>query len=322
MKMIRRRKRINQGLTIFEVMIAVALFAIIVTPIMRTFVNSIKVNEKARKVMVATDVAQTIMEGFSGKTYQQVWKGLDTSITGFDFTTGTGNGALAFSSINKNYFNHGHTVYLDESYFPAMISYDRTQPHGYSITDTAYAGISYDKLVSSKAVAELRTAIASETPKMPYEDNPDDADHPYEIDDVKTSATVDKRIYYGGSPDKYTAVPDFGEVPKLAYMVYNRVQKDRYFFDVVVTFTPESVDEGKDAKGNDWLDDLGDIKVDDYFSYQVTVYVYEYMYVGNDPVTGDSYGFNESSGEWPSRFEDSYFEGTPLAIMESGIQYQ
>ena len=320
MKMMWRKKRKNQGLTIFEVMIAVALFAIIVTPVMKTFVTSIKVNEKARKTMIATDVAQTIMEGFAGKTYEQVWYGLGKSVSGFDFKTG-GNGSLAFSSINQNYFNKGHSVELADTDFPSMISYDANEALRYKI-DSAYADIPFDKLISSVAVQKLRAEFTSELPKMPYEDNYMDPDHPYETDDINTPATVDKRIYYGGSPERYVAKPEHSAVPKIAYMVYNRVQKDRYFFDVVVTFTPKPVDEGKDALGNDWNDvTTGDIKPDDYFSYQVTVTVYEYMYVGNDPVSGEEYGL-QTDGTWKSRFEGDYFEGTPLAIMTSGIQYQ
>jgi type II secretory pathway pseudopilin PulG len=331
-KMIRRRKRKNQGLTIFEVMIAVALFAIIVTPIMRSFVTSIKINEKARKVMIATDVAQTIMEGFAGKTYEQVWRALGTSESGFNFSS-TGNGALAFSSINQNYFNNGHTVHLENSdvdtAFPSMITYDKDSPHGYKI-NSAYAAIPYDKLIASVAVRKLRAEIAAQTPKMPNMDNPNATDHPYEVDDVKTPATSDKRIYYGGSPETYAAKGSYAPVPKLAYMVYNRVQKDRYFFDVVVTFTPQPVNGGKDALGNDWKDATsGDIKPDDYFSYKVTLYVYEYMYEGNDPASGEFYGLS-TTGAWPTRFSEiavggetvNVFEGSPLAVMETGIQYQ
>ena len=78
-----KNRRVNhKGVTIFEVMIAIALFAIIITPVMRSFITSMRVNQKARRAMIATDVAQTIMEGISGKSYEQVYYGL-TAVTVF-----------------------------------------------------------------------------------------------------------------------------------------------------------------------------------------------------------------------------------------------
>ena len=57
----------SAGVTVFEVMIALALFAVIITPVMRSFVTAIKVNKRSRDVMIATDVADAIMEGIKGR---------------------------------------------------------------------------------------------------------------------------------------------------------------------------------------------------------------------------------------------------------------
>ena len=113
----------------------------------------------------------------------------------------------------------------------------------------------------------------------------------------------------------------------MIYMVYNRIQKDNHFYDAVVSFTPNAQNAGKDALDNDWLvPGTTDVKNDDYFSYKVRVTVYEYQYYGNDPVTGDPLGLSEDGALWPSRFETvngvEVFEGAPVAIMESGIQYK
>ncbi|MCR5129137.1 MAG: prepilin-type N-terminal cleavage/methylation domain-containing protein [Lachnospiraceae bacterium] len=308
----------SQGLTLFEVMIAIALFAIIITPVMRTFVNSMKVNQKARKVMIATDVAQSIMEGYTGKTYEQVWDGMIASQTPINYANdNTGNGRLAFSAINEDYFNGGHAVKIPDTEFPSTITIDNN-----GCTNTV-AGVPIDKVLSSVAVQKLKAELLLKAPMMPYTDMTDTTKPYYDV--TTGTPSVDKRIYFGYSSEKYaprTSGDASTAVPKVSYMVYNRVQKDNYFFDVVVTFLPQPRNDGKDFAGNAVTDTEGNPALDSYFTYMVTVNVYEYMYEGKDPVTDVPYGYSAGGGvvTWPSRFDGNYFEGTPLASMESGIQ--
>ena len=329
-----RKERIwhNRGVTLFEVMIAIALFAIIITPIMSTFVNSIRVNQKARKVMVATDVAQSIMEGISGKTYQEVWGGMQTSLTGFSFASGSSNANLAFSTINENYYNSKHSERLanvpdvaiaaEAKYaFPDTLISDinNMKDNKYQL-DSSVAGMDFNTVISTSAVQYLKWMISSTEPRMPYKDTGVDADHPYS-DAVGNPMTSDKFLAYGYSTQFYVDGDGNKTEPLISYMVYTRIQKDNYFFDAVVSFVPNGHVIPSGGTKTDALGQTLTSLTDEYYTYKVRVTVYEYQYEGKDD-SGVPQGYNATDGTWPSRFNGDYFEGTPIAIMESGIPYK
>lgn len=65
------RKKKNSGFTLVELVVAVALFAIVIGPLFRAFSSSIQANSKARGVLKATSLAQSVLdnlERYSVKT--------------------------------------------------------------------------------------------------------------------------------------------------------------------------------------------------------------------------------------------------------------
>lgn len=60
-----RVQKNNKGFTLVEVLIAVSILAVLVVPLVANFVTSSKVNQKTKRVMNGTSVAQNIMEGIS-----------------------------------------------------------------------------------------------------------------------------------------------------------------------------------------------------------------------------------------------------------------
>ncbi len=296
MKMGHRRGR-HKGVTIFEIMIAIGLFAIIVVPVMRSFVTSIKVNKRSREIMIATDVAQSIMEGFSGKTYADIWKGMDISKGGFTYTGTDPTGKYAFSSIDKGFFNKGwRNKELDT--FTGNITVSDLKG-----VIPGVANVPLDKLMTKDAVANLRQRCIDasgggvSTVYAPNEDS-------YDVDTIEEAVIADDKImYYGYSADK-----NKDNTPKFSYIVYNRVQKGNYFYDVTCIFIPRSTDKNV----------LSTSPADDFFPYEVKVSVYEYKYDDYDPTAEDF-----DAAVWESRFEQIdgswYFEGEPVAVMTSGI---
>ena len=270
----------NSGVTLFEVMIALAFFAIIVTPVMRTFVGSIKTNKESREVMVATDVATSIMEGITNKTYTEVIYALEAASSAGGFTKPgkeDGNNAkYALSSINGNYYNEGHVAagVNDESNYRIGI----TVPD-----DFRFTGKLDDQDLASKAITNLHGLVG------------DGSSIPVNIDDDE--AATDKLLYYGFSSDKYSE--KIKEAPMVTFMMYSRIQRKNMFFDAIVTFIPR-------ASNVDYLPSYD--KNDEYFLYEVTVKVYPYRY---DPKQGIWVErFNDSG---------TRFDGAPAAIMTGGI---
>lgn len=327
------RLRHNRGVTLFEVMIAVALFAIIITPIMSTFVNSIRVNQKSRKVMVATDVAQSIMEGFSGKTYQDVWQGMNSSVSGFSFDAGSTNAKYAFSTINQNYYNAGkHSKQLanldevavpeDAEYaFPKTLITGINNANGQKYTlDPTVANMDINTVISTSAVKFLKANITLEEPKKPYYDTGVDDAHPYAQAD-NSPMTSDKFMAFGYSEEFYKDSEGHNTEPVISYIVYTRLQKDNYFFDAVVSFIPNGHAYPSGTPKTDAFGTEVTSVMDNYYTYKIRVTVYEYQYDGKDD-SGAALGYNSTDGSWPSRFDGDYFEGTPIAIMESGIPYK
>ncbi len=91
-----RKKRNNKGLTLLEVLIAVCLFAIVLAPISASLLTALKINIRSRQLLTATDVAQTLMESFSEKTYEEC----KNTVTALGGTLATG-----FASIDEGYYN-------------------------------------------------------------------------------------------------------------------------------------------------------------------------------------------------------------------------
>ncbi len=97
----KKRNRIlgNKGVSLVELVVAMALFIIVIIPVCASFITSIRVNQKSRRMMAANDMAQSVMEGFSNKTYEGVKK----SINNIALADLSGNEAL--STVSGNVYN-------------------------------------------------------------------------------------------------------------------------------------------------------------------------------------------------------------------------
>ncbi len=300
MRRLRNRKRGGQkGVTLFEVLIALALFALIIVPISKSFLTAMKVNRRARETMIATDVAQSIMEGFAGKSYFEVCEAIRKAPGGFSFASKTdidSSGKYALSTINNSYYNCGneHLQVL-----PGGFSSNITGVAGGPITQDGYVNaetdMPFDKVMVEEAVKKLRNDQMAGV-LLPYEDP-----WVYNNDRDNTKFTSDKCLYYGFSTETYS---DPYSTPIMAYLLYTRIEKDNLFFDATVTFTPT-------AQANFRKDATDTNERDYFFTYEVIVKVYQYEY---DPSVGD----------WVGRFDDSTegkgnIEGSPIAVMVSGI---
>lgn len=71
----------NRGLSFVELLIAMVLLLIILGPVMKAVIAGLEVNRNSRKIMCATDAAQGVIEGISGKSYKGLLNSYNPSAT-------------------------------------------------------------------------------------------------------------------------------------------------------------------------------------------------------------------------------------------------
>ncbi len=101
-----KRKLKNLGFSLVEVLLAVCLLAIVVTPLMQVIITSMTMNKKSRELMAATNCAQSLMEYLESKPFD----GAGNLYEEFNGASGT---------INIKCLNQTFTVEDMGSYNPA-----------------------------------------------------------------------------------------------------------------------------------------------------------------------------------------------------------
>lgn len=64
MRRLAKSSKFNKGFSLIEVLVAMAVITLISIPLLRTFVTSAQINNKAKKLQNATDIAQNVSENF------------------------------------------------------------------------------------------------------------------------------------------------------------------------------------------------------------------------------------------------------------------
>lgn len=62
----------NRGLSLVELIIAIVILALVITPFLRAFVTSANTNQKAKRIMRATSVAENIMEAMKPLSLEEI----------------------------------------------------------------------------------------------------------------------------------------------------------------------------------------------------------------------------------------------------------
>lgn len=71
-KIIKNKRSNNLGFSLLEVLLAVVLLAIVVTPLIQTVYTSMALNKKSRILFGATDLGQSYVEYFESMTYEDI----------------------------------------------------------------------------------------------------------------------------------------------------------------------------------------------------------------------------------------------------------
>ena len=62
----------NKGMTLIELLVAITMLAVVISPFLKTFIISAKQNNKARETLRATTVAQNLMEGLEAFSLEDI----------------------------------------------------------------------------------------------------------------------------------------------------------------------------------------------------------------------------------------------------------
>lgn len=142
----KRLKKDNRGFTLAELLIAVAIMAIVLAPLFHNFIVSTKLNRKAKLAMNATNMASNIMEGFNAYTAEQL-------IIGFDSADSRGNMAIFPDDITCN--SHGE----------AVLNGDGSWSLGYTVTGNSASGGTASYVSGSGVSANSLTMVPSANSK-------------------------------------------------------------------------------------------------------------------------------------------------------------
>ncbi len=102
-----KKERKNQGFTLVEVLIAVAILAVAVTPILSSFVTTAKVNSNARRKFTATTVAESLMESVKAFSLNDFATQCAYPSDGFTLLAGDLENGGAFSGSAAELANDG-----------------------------------------------------------------------------------------------------------------------------------------------------------------------------------------------------------------------
>ena len=154
-----KRLKNNQGLTLVELIVSIAILAIIVLPLLTSFVQATKTNVKAKNKLHATEVAQNIMEGLQNVSLEDVVYQFNypASPQGFDlFKLGSAStieldyNGTSYSPLSSYSIPSGET----EPVFTAKSS------HKYYFYVTDLAVNNSDRLYNALVTLDAKTDVA------------------------------------------------------------------------------------------------------------------------------------------------------------------
>ncbi len=141
----------NRGISFVELLIAMVLLLIILGPVMKAVIAGLEVNRNSRKIMCATDAAQGVMEGISGKSYKGLLNSYNpaaTKLTGYNELARVGGSNVYNENMIKT---HGC---IASGFNIQNVTYN-----GFKLDGTAYVTKDLALLSTSTDVANSNTIL-------------------------------------------------------------------------------------------------------------------------------------------------------------------
>ncbi len=103
-KVPKSKRKNNKGFSLTELLVAMCMLSIIVLPVLSTFITSSRLNKRSREIACATEVAETFMEGFASKYYEDIVLAID------DYKSNAAVDSTFFNFINSGIFSVSDNV--------------------------------------------------------------------------------------------------------------------------------------------------------------------------------------------------------------------
>lgn len=222
MARIRRIISDKSGLTLVEILIAMTVLALVAGPICRSLMLSSDINKKARKRLCANDAAQTVMEGFTDKMYDEILESVE------DMQSSSLKGQGKFTNVNDNFYNN------------TIVSSNRVYQMVNDPADTTYNPI-IDSVSINKIVISGNTINSADLNKTENLEKIELANRYY-------MATAYLQMYTSGGLAGGTNIEKnvwiIQDENKIATtLLYTDVENGGYHFDMAVTFLPMAATE-------------------------------------------------------------------------------
>ena len=247
----------NRGFSLVEIIVSIAVLAIVITPLMNSFITAARVNKDARKVTCAADCAQSIMEGFADKTGTEIWsicskggnltgsKMITTMNSTYDNVTGKFDFGPYNLSANSYWFNGCPLSHLTQTEFSGT---------GWSGDTAALAGHMGEYIGFQMAKQFGRNMQAQF--------------------DSGTIPEGTKALFRGGMQCQLDSGSTLktNELGAAAFFGFSNIEWENYTFDAVVIFIPAAIDIN-----------------DKYYTYTERIYVFDhedFADIVNGTVTG------------------------------------
>ncbi|MCR5011412.1 MAG: prepilin-type N-terminal cleavage/methylation domain-containing protein [Lachnospiraceae bacterium] len=232
----------NRGVSLIELVVAMALFAIVIVPICASFITSMRVNQKSRKMMAANDLAQSIVEGYSGKTYEDV----KLSIASIGTADLSGNLALSTGGYVSSNVGGTETVSVNV-YNMKENGVSSASWNGMINVNKYLDSVSRNEIKRAGGTAVSTNSLISENKAIAVSLNRAAAE---DFLKVLGSDAADYRS------QKLIGVTDTDGT--VSFLCYTGLHSEGYYFDAVVMFIP-----------------MARTAAQKYYSYEAMVYVYE-----------------------------------------------
>ena len=237
-----KKKMNNKGMTLIEVLVAMAILAIIVTPTLRMFSTSSGMNLRAKKVQRATSMGESIMETFKAYTMEQLcyqfkygtFKGSDGSVSvTASYPTGDASPLLTDDTLNNDateiHFAINNATYDRSKYnidiyakplsSPVIMNFDGPNQYTDAIIEIKETLVRENNLegLGNLTLAEVFTELRDKA-KTNFTDNHTDAIYNIgEVELSKVKRTIDINVSDDGTNQKVTKAVKYSCEAKVNY---------------------------------------------------------------------------------------------------------